>query len=848
MRSTLLTILGFLAATCTYGQPSFTISGGDISTCTGYLWDSGGEASTGYLDNENYTMTICPDGSGGTSISLDFSLAFSLSDAGSDPLDQLSIYDGDNVNAPLIYSFNATNVPTVVSASFGNTSGCLTLNFTSNEAGTGAFLALISCYTPCEPPVAIATMGMSSPALVCIGEEITFDASASTVSTGNSIAEYRWNFVDGTVDSLSGAVVTHAYEVPGAYTVRLLLTDNSTNECTSTNPIDLQVLVDTRPDFTALTLDTVTICLGESVPLSAVGVEAVTWSGAPVVDFGGPVYLPDNLLTPFISSIDFTGFLPGATLQNVDLLESICVSMEHSYMGDTDLILICPNGQQVYMHEYAAGTSGTNTFIGDPLDDDAQAGVPGICFDYCWTSNAPNGTFDESSTNGISPNVQPSTISPGGNSLIPGDYTSEQPLSQLVGCPLNGTWTFQVVDHLGSDDGNICSWGVTFDASLYPDLTVFTPILGVNDLDSASWSGNGVATDPQTPLLAVATPTAEGTFEYVFTVIDNFGCAHDTSMTIVVNPGVPAPILITGDALVCEGALAYLSAPAGFTTYTWSNGSVGQNISTQVGGELTVTVGLGDCTLESEPFTVGQSPSPVPIVTGPSSGCGGGASTLTTTEQYATYAWSNGSTDPSISVGTGTYSVIVTAIGSNCSGASAPYPVTVGSDPQANFSVAPPSPQGIGTTATFTDASTGNGSPLTEWAWEFGNTGQGSSSPSTSYTFNTPGNYNITLTITAADGCQDTLTIPYIILPEQIIIPNVFTPNGDANNEYFVIENGQYFSNTLAVYNRWGQAVFDAKNYRNTWRAADVVDGTYYYVFTTLEDNKEYTGHVTILR
>lgn len=845
MRSTLFILLGFLTTTSVFGQ--YTISGGDQSTCTGVLFDSGGEASTGYLDNENYTMTLCPDGSGGTAISLEFA-AFSLSDEGSEPLDQLSIYDGDNVSAPLIYSFNAFNAPGVVSASFGNTSGCLTLNFTSNEVGIGAFAAYISCYTPCEPPVAIATMGTPSPALVCIGEEITFDASASTVSAGNSIAEYRWDFVDGTVDSLSGPIVTHAYENPGAYTVRLLLTDNSTNECTSTNPIDLQVLVGTQPDFTALTLDTVTICLGESVPLSAVGVEAVTWSGAPVVDFGGPVYLPDNLLTPFISSIDFTGFLPGTVLENVDQIESICVSMEHSYMGDTDLILRCPNGQEVYMHDFSAGTSGTNTFIGDPLDDDTQAGVPGICFDYCWTLNAPNGTFDESSTNGPSPNVQPSTISPGGNSLIPGDYTSEQPLSQLVGCPLNGTWTFEVVDHLGSDDGNICSWGVTFAASLYPDLTVFTPILGVNDLDSASWSGNGVATDPQTPLLAVATPTAEGTFDYVFTVMDNFGCSHDTSMTIIVNPGVPGPILITGDALVCEGDLAYLSAPAGFETYNWSNGAVGQNISTQSGGEITVTVGLGDCTLESEPFIVDQSPSPTPVITGPSSGCGGGTSTLTTTEQYASYAWSNGSTDPSIAVGTGTYSVIVTAIGSNCTGASAPFSVTVGSDPQANFSVAPPSPQGIGTTVVLTDASTGNGSPLTDWSWDFGIPGQGSNSPSTSFTYDTPGNYGITLTVTAADGCEDSLTISYIIRPEQIIIPNVFTPNGDANNEYFVIENGQYYSNTLAVYNRWGQAVFDAKNYRNTWRAADVPDGTYYYVFTTADDNKEYTGHVTILR
>ena len=63
-----------------------------------------------------------------------------------------------------------------------------------------------------------------------------------------------------------------------------------------------------------------------------------------------------------------------------------------------------------------------------------------------------------------------------------------------------------------------------------------------------------------------------------------------------------------------------------------------------------------------------------------------------------------------------------------------------------------------------------------------------------------------------------------------------------------MIENGQYYNNELTVFNRWGQSVFDATNYKNNWRATDVPDGTYYYVFKIPEDGREYTGHVTILR
>jgi gliding motility-associated-like protein len=148
----------------------------------------------------------------------------------------------------------------------------------------------------------------------------------------------------------------------------------------------------------------------------------------------------------------------------------------------------------------------------------------------------------------------------------------------------------------------------------------------------------------------------------------------------------------------------------------------------------------------------------------------------------------------------------------------------------------------------FTDLSQGNGSNIVEWLWSFGEAGATSNGQSASYTYDTPGNYPVSLTITNADGCAHTFNVFYVILPEELIFPNVFTPNGDGQNEYFEIQNGQYYDNTLSVFNRWGQKVFETTNYRNAWRGTDLPEGTYYYVFTTTIDKKEYTGHVTILR
>ncbi len=815
----------------------FTIIDGNVIVCDGTLTDSGGEGGGGYTDNEDNTLQICP-GTPGSSITLEWT-AFNLSTDGSGGGDQFEVYDGPDLGSPLIGVLNGNTGPANISATFGNTSGCITLRFISNEMGVGSFTAITSCFIPCAPPVAAASItGSSIPAMVCLNETVNFDGTGSTAAAGFSITSYEWDFQDGS-DPVGGATASHSFGEPGEYVVSLLVTDD--NGCESTSPVDVRVWVSTTPTFGQLTVSDTVVCQGEEVILNGV-VNSPTWTNLPQPFIEGLTPLPDGGGVSYTSPLAVSGFPASTLVTQVTDVTEVCMVMEHSYVGDLLVYLTSPSGAQVLLFDGNTANP-LNTYLGSPYDDGEPPGGAGEGWLYCFSNIGALLTLGEEITAG---NTTPSGV-PEFGSAIPGNYTSQEGFGEWAGSSVNGTWTLTITDDQFADDGYIFEWWVAFNPSLYPDLISFTPHYGPG-ADSTYWSGADITELDPNGDLATVVPSAVGVNSYVYTAVNDFGCSFDTTITITVNPGVPGPILITGDELVCEGDLAYLSAPPGFTSYNWSTGAVGQNISTQEGGTITVTVGLGDCTLASEPFTVGQSPSPTPVITGPSSGCGGGNSTLTTTEQYASYAWSNGSTDPSIAVGTGTYSVIVTAIGSSCTGSSAPYSVTVGSDPQANFSMAPPSPQGIGTTVVFTDASTGNGSPLTDWAWEFGIPGQGSSSPSTSFTYNTPGNYSVTLTVTAADGCQDVLTIPYIILPEQIIIPNVFTPNGDANNEYFVIENGQFFSNTLAVYNRWGQPVFDAKNYRNTWRAADVVDGTYYYVFTTLDDNKEYTGHVTILR
>jgi gliding motility-associated-like protein len=80
-----------------------------------------------------------------------------------------------------------------------------------------------------------------------------------------------------------------------------------------------------------------------------------------------------------------------------------------------------------------------------------------------------------------------------------------------------------------------------------------------------------------------------------------------------------------------------------------------------------------------------------------------------------------------------------------------------------------------------------------------------------------------------------------------VFIPNVITPNGDEVNDYFEISNIEsFFEARLSVYNRWGEKVFESKNYQNDWSPAELASGTYYYVLTS-DEFPEYRGDVTII-
>lgn len=124
--------------------------------------------------------------------------------------------------------------------------------------------------------------------------------------------------------------------------------------------------------------------------------------------------------------------------------------------------------------------------------------------------------------------------------------------------------------------------------------------------------------------------------------------------------------------------------------------------------------------------------------------------------------------------------------------------------------------------------------------WDDGTTGS---------TLMVPGDADGNYTVTANDECEKSISAVVNVQSGcDIIIPNVFSPNNDGENDHFVIQGILGTINKVRIFNRWGQIVFEASNYNNNWDARDVSDGTYYYEVTVAgETESPYTGHLTIL-
>ncbi|MEE4116999.1 MAG: gliding motility-associated C-terminal domain-containing protein [Marinilabiliaceae bacterium] len=152
-----------------------------------------------------------------------------------------------------------------------------------------------------------------------------------------------------------------------------------------------------------------------------------------------------------------------------------------------------------------------------------------------------------------------------------------------------------------------------------------------------------------------------------------------------------------------------------------------------------------------------------------------------------------------------------------------------------------------------------------DYTWRFGDNTLSNDINPVSHTYYKPGIYAMSLTIESDLGCVDSMIISDIVVdPSSINIPNVFTPDGDGINEYFVVESAslryisvQVFSKSgLRVYSFTGEgdSLKDWQGWDGKIGASKASPGIYYYVIKArgwddvIYDGKEYRGFFYLYR
>lgn len=125
------------------------------------------------------------------------------------------------------------------------------------------------------------------------------------------------------------------------------------------------------------------------------------------------------------------------------------------------------------------------------------------------------------------------------------------------------------------------------------------------------------------------TYTTTGLFTVTLTATNEENCSASATISITVNPGVPPGAITASPATICEGDLATLSAPPGYS-YLWSHDPLWTSNTVDVGGGL-YSVELTDsngCTRELDEIEVIEIPTPPAAISGNAYICGEGCVTL----------------------------------------------------------------------------------------------------------------------------------------------------------------------------------------------------------------------------
>jgi len=395
---------------------------------------------------------------------------------------------------------------------------------------------------------------------------------------------------------------------------------------------------------------------------------------------------------------------------------------------------------------------------------------------------------------------------------------------------------------------------------------------GGDDPYTYLWTGPNGYTSTNKNISSLAPGT------YTVTITDEGGTPHTQTFTLTVQSTLAVTNVnelsnyngfqVSGESL-CDGiASVIFTGNSGGATIQWSNGVTTAQNASLCGGPYSVSVtdALGCTSIWSDELTA-------PVVIGtiatiPSEvSCHGecdGIARVQVSGGVAPYTvnWSTGQSDllttvngfsQAVNLCGGDYTVTVTDKNGVVKTFSVPVadpaaiviefnPVFPNSFNSCDGEILVEAP-GAAIPATFT------------WAGSFGHSGQGQRAEGLC------AGEVVQFIIQDANGCSAiaTDTVPY---PNDgcLQVRPIMTPGEqDGKNDYLLITCIETVSNSIEIYNRWGQPVFETIGYHNisnNWKGASkngqpLAEGVYYYVLNFVDEfgnPKQQKGYINLLR
>ena len=204
---------------------------------------------------------------------------------------------------------------------------------------------------------------------------------------------------------------------------------------------------------------------------------------------------------------------------------------------------------------------------------------------------------------------------------------------------------------------------------------------------------------------------------------------------------------------------------------------------------------------------------------------------------------------PASALDTVTYYITETV--GNCVSSASSSIVVINPNPIAGFEPTPGSGN-VPLDVYFDNTSIGGNT----YAWDLGD-GTTSTSFDPSVTYTTTDDYTATLIVTDVNSCLDSISAVIIVEgTSTLIIPNIFTPNGDGSNDVFNLSGTNITDIKGTIMNRWGQVVYQFNTLEAGWTGRTVAgleaaEGTYFYLIDAVGADGEtynYQGPFQLIR